>query len=167
MLVMQAAKHKSRIRLKKRERLYLLELTSAGECSARVFKRARVLQLLDNGWRPTDAPAAAGVGEATARRVRARYEAEGLEAALFDRPRRGAERLLTVGEETKIVAMVCGAPPDGRARWTVRLTAQEAVARGIVAQVGRETVRVVLRDHELKPWREKNVVRQRNRPRVH
>ena len=80
MLAMRAAQRKSRIRLKKRERLYLFELTSAGEGSARVFKRARVLLLLDKGWRPTDVPAAAGVGEATARRVRARYEAEGLEA---------------------------------------------------------------------------------------
>ena len=159
MLLMPPATCKSRIRLEKRERLRLAELTSSGTCSARVFKRARVLQLLDGGWRPTDVPAAAGVGEATARRVRARYEAEGLDVALYDRPRPGAERLLTVREETKIVAMVCGSPPAGRSRWTVRLTAQEAVERGIVAEVGRETVRILLRDHELKPWRERNVVR--------
>ena len=108
-------------------------------------------------------PAAVGVGEATARRVRARYEAEGLFAALYDRPRPGGERLLTARQETKIVAMVCGSPPEGRARWTVRLTAQEAVSRGIVSEVGRETVRLLLRDHHLKPWREKNVVRQRPR----
>jgi hypothetical protein len=36
----------------------------------------------------------------------------------------------------------------------------------VVDKVGRETVRVVLARHDLKPWREKNVVRSPNRPRV-
>jgi hypothetical protein len=39
------------------------------------------------------------------------------------------------------------------------LIAQEATRRGIVAKVGRETIRRLLTRHELKPWREKNVVR--------
>jgi len=126
----------------------------------RVFKRARVLQLLDQGWRPTDVPAAAGVGEATARRVRKRYEEGGLEHALYDRPRPGAQRVLTPRQENRIIAMVCGPVPRGHARWTVRLITQESQKRGIVKTIGRETIRVLLRDHELKPWREKNVDHQ-------
>jgi hypothetical protein len=55
--------------------------------------------------------------------------------------------------------MVCGSPPEGRARWTVRLVAEEAARRKLVPVVGRETIRVLLQSHELKPWREKNVVR--------
>lgn len=51
--------------------------------------------------------------------------------------------------------MVCGPPPDGRARWTVRLIVEEVLKRGIVEAIGRETVRVLLKNHELKPWREK------------
>ena len=66
-----------------------------------------------------------------------------------------------------MVALVCGPPPDGRARWTVRLLAQEASRRGIADPVGRETIRVVLARQNLKPWREKNVVRSKDRPRVH
>ena len=50
-------------------------------------------------------------------------------------------------------------PPEGRARWTVRLLAEEAVKRKLVPGVGRETVRILLENHDLKPWREKNVVR--------
>lgn len=57
--------------------------------------------------------------------------------------------------------MVCAPPPEGRARWTVRLIAYEAVRRGLVPKVGRETVRELLLSHDLKPWREKNVVRAR------
>jgi hypothetical protein len=37
--------------------------------------------------------------------------------------------------------------------------AQEAVKRRLVPQVGRETIRILLQSHDLKPWREKNVVR--------
>ena len=55
--------------------------------------------------------------------------------------------------------MVRGDPPRGRARWTVRLVAQEAVKRRLVPSVGRETIRILLLSHDLKPWREKNVVR--------
>jgi putative transposase len=58
-----------------------------------------------------------------------------------------------------VIAMVCGPPPTGRVRWTVRLIAAEAVKRKLVPRVGPETVRILLQNHDLKPWREKNVVR--------
>jgi hypothetical protein len=57
----------------------------------------------------------------------------------------------------RLIAMVCHNPPVGRARWTVRLVAEEAVKRKLVPRVGRETIRILLLSHDLKPWREKNV----------
>ncbi len=51
--------------------------------------------------------------------------------------------------------MACSDAPDGRARWTVRLLAEQAIKRKIVPQVGRETIRILLESHDLKPWREK------------
>ena len=148
------------VRLSRRQRAELEKLTSRGQCPARVHKRARILLLLHEGWAPVDVPSAVGVGEATVRRVRARYERGGLEQALYERPRPGAKPALSARQQARIVAMVCSSPPRGRSRWTVRLIAEEAKKRRIVGQVGRETIRVLLRDHELKPWREKNVVRQ-------
>jgi hypothetical protein len=91
----------------------------------------------------------------------------GLEAALGDEPRPKPEKMLDTRQQAAIVAMVCGPPPEGCARWTVVLTTREAQRRGIVAKVGRETIRGVLANHELKPWREKNVVRSKARRRVH
>ena len=41
------------------------------------------------------------------------------------------------------------------------LRTEEAVKRKLVPRVGRETIRVLLESHDLKPWREKNVVRGR------
>jgi len=51
--------------------------------------------------------------------------------------------------------MVCSDPPSGYARWTVRLVAEEAVKRSLIPRIGRETIRVLVQHHDLKPWREK------------
>ena len=75
--------------------------------------------------------------------------------------RPGKQRALDAGQSQRIIAMVCGSAPEGRARWSVRLIAEEAVKRKLAQQVGRETIRILLQTHELKPWREKNVVRRR------
>jgi hypothetical protein len=68
---------------------------------------------------------------------------------------------LDLRQSQRIIAMVCGPPPEGRARWTVRLIAEEAVKRKLTPAVGRETIRILLESHDLKPWREKNVVHRR------
>jgi hypothetical protein len=86
-----------------------------------------------------------------------RYLERGLEAALTDDPRLKPPKLLDAKQEAAIVALVCGhPPPPGRARWTIVPTAQEAQRRGVVHQVGRETIRRLFVSHELKPWRERN-----------
>jgi hypothetical protein len=54
--------------------------------------------------------------------------------------------------------MVCGSAPAGQARWSVRLIAEEAVKRKLASKVGRETIRILLESHDLKPWWEKKLV---------
>ena len=92
------------------------------------------------------------------REIGRRYEEFGLERALYDKQRPGAQSLLDSKQRQRIIAMVCSDPPEGRTRWTVRLIAEEAVKRKLVPRVGRETIRVLLLSHEFKPWRENNVV---------
>ena len=102
-----------------------------------------------------------GVARKTVRAIARRFEAEGLESALHEKPRPGKERTLNTAHSQRIVAMVCGSPPEGRARWSVRLIAEEAARRKLAPAVSRETIRILLQSHDLKPWREKNVVRRR------
>ena len=54
---------------------------------------------------------------------------------------------LDATQQAAIVAMVCGPPPPGHARWTIVLTAQEAQRRGVVGTVGRETIRRLFVSH--------------------
>ena len=133
-------------------------MLTKGRESARVLRRASILRQLDHGQNAAQVAANLGVAAKTVRAVARRYEEEGLESALYEKSRPGKRRALDVGQSQRIIAMVCGPPPQGWARWSVRLIATEAVKRKLAAQVGRETIRILLQSHELKPWREKNVV---------
>jgi len=118
-----------------------------------------VLRQLDRGQTAGQVASQVGVASKTVRAIARRYEEEGLESALYEKPRPGQQRRLDASQSQRIIAMVCGSPPAGQARWSVRLIAQEAVKRKLVAKVGRETIRILLQTHDLKPWRKKNVVR--------
>jgi hypothetical protein len=89
------------------------------------------------------------------RNLARRYQKGGLEVALYEKQRPGTATVLDTAQKQRIIAMVCSDPPQGCARWTVRLVAQEAVKRKLAPRVGRETIRVLLLDHDLNPWREK------------
>jgi transposase len=128
-----------------------------GHCWVWRARRAQLLLQMDEGKNAREAGDCVGISDDAARRVAKRYLAQGLEYALSDNERPGSKPLLDETEGSLIIAMVCGPPPPGRSRWTIRLIAFEAVARGIVPRVGKETIRVLLGCHELKPWREKNV----------
>jgi transposase len=115
---------------------------------------------MDEGLSAPSAADAAGVGASTARRVAQRYHAIGLEGTIYDAPRPGPEPILDARQEAAIVAMVCSKAPDGVARWSISLIAKEAVRRQIVLEVSDSTIGRLLKRHELKPWREKNVMRR-------
>ena len=135
------------------------KLLSGGVQQVRLVLRAVALWQLAKG---VSAPRIAGMVPLTAQAIRKighRYREGGLERALYEKQRPGAEALLEANQKQRIIAMVCSDPPEGFARWTVRLVAEEAVKRRLVPRVGRETIRVLLLSHDLKPWREKNVVR--------
>ena len=87
-------------------------------------------------------------------RVGKRSLERGLVHALSDDPRPKPAPLLDSTRQAAIVAMVCGPPPEGRARWTVRLVAEQAVQHGIAPRMGREQRESHFADHGLKPWRE-------------
>jgi len=138
-------------------------LLRGGVQQVRVVVRAMALLRLGRG---DSAPQVAEVVRLTppaVRKIAQRYRAGGMARAVFEAPRPGAAEVLAPSDKQRIIAMVCSAPPPGAARWTVRLVAEHAVKRKMVPRVGRETIRVLLQSHDLKPWREKNVVRGRSR----
>jgi|SRR5579872_752987 len=150
-----------RIDVTPKDQKELTRLLAGGVQQVRVVLRAIALLQLAKSGSP---PQIAKVIPLTAQAIRTighRYQKGGLEAALFEKQRPGAATVLDDSQKQRIIALVCSDPPEGRARWTVRLVVQEAVKRKLVPRVGRETIRILLLAHDLKPWREKNVVRAR------
>jgi hypothetical protein len=59
------------------------------------------------------------------------------------------EAKITGEVEAKIVALGCSQPPEGRARWTLRLLAEKAVELEIIGEISHSSVGSVLKKHNL------------------
>ena len=145
------------IKVTSKDQKELTQLLSSGVQQVRVVLRAVALLQLAKG---ASAPQVANLVPLSSQAIRdlvRRFRQGGLQRALFEQQRPGAAEILDESQKQRLIAMVCSSPPEGRARWTVRLVAEEAVKRKLVPRVGRETIRILLLSHDLKPWREKNV----------
>lgn len=139
-----------RVTLTNEERDALDRMISRGKADARKLAHARVLLQADAseagpGWADAAIVGALRVSARTVERVRQRFVGQGLEAALLPKPSsRIYARKLDGAQEAKLIALACSDPPDGKARWTLRLLAEQRVALEIVSDVSHETVRQVL-----------------------
>ena len=150
-----------RLKLSKPHRSELSQLLKSGVLQVRVVLHALALVHLAEGARAPQVAKSTRLGAQTVRNLIRCYQQGGLEGALYEKERPGAAPIVDGEQKQRIIAMVCSDPPTGFARWTVRLIAEETVKRRLVPRVGREAVRILLVHHDLRPWREKNVVRPR------
>ena len=140
-----------RVTLTQSERQELRQLISRGKANARKLAHARILLQADEaqgGPRRTDGQIASALDTATrtVERVRERFVEQGLDAALLPRPsKRVYARKLDGRQEAKLIALACGKPPAGKARWTLRLLADEMVELEVVDSLSYETVRQTLK----------------------
>ena len=156
------ARRPLRISVSRKDRKTLERLLSGGMQPVRVVLRAlALLHLADGETAPEAARCVRQLTAKTVRMIAHRYEEGGLARGLYEKQRPGAAPLLTASEKQRIVAMVCSDPPEGYARWTIRLIVEEAIRQKLVTRAGRESIRILLQHHDLQPWREKNVVRRR------
>ena len=142
---------KYHVDLSEAEHKQLLELTRKGKSSALKQAHARILLQADRskqGLSRSDAEIhdALGVAVSTIERVRQRFAETGLDAALDRSPTtRRYERLLDGAAEAHLIALACGDPPEGHARWSVRLLANQMVVLEYCESLSRETVRRTLK----------------------
>ena len=115
------------------------------------FSRGQALLLsdeahADGAMKDEDIARVLQIGRATVERVRRRCVEEGIEAALGRKEQqRRRPKKLDGAAEARLIALACGEPPEGRARWTLRLLSDRLVECEIVESIHPETVRKTLK----------------------
>jgi len=148
-------KKKYIVTLTQEERQTLQAMLSKGKAAARKLMHARILLKADASpggpaWNDDRIAEGLEVGRATVERVRKMFVEEGFDAALERRrPRRRYERILDGDGEARLIALACQKPPEGRARWTLRLLADRMVRLEYVDKVSKDTVARVLKKTNL------------------
>jgi hypothetical protein len=144
-------KKKYPVILTEAQREHLKSLIAVGTAPARKLTHARILLKADQspegpGWADEAIANAVETSQPTVARVRKQHFCEGLEAALNRRPpNRQYHRKLDGEQEARLVALACSEPPEGQARWSLRLLADKLVELEVVEEVSYQTVRRTLK----------------------
>jgi len=117
---------KQHVKLTETDRIYLETLVSKGDLKAKAYRRALGLLELHRGKTYATVSETLQVGIATLSGRVARYQKNGLKA-LEDKPRPGRPIEISGEERAKITALACSTPPEGYARWSLRLLAEKVV----------------------------------------
>lgn len=123
----------------------LKTLLRRGSTKARIQTRARVLDLLHRGQHPDAIAKTLQVTTTTVYNLKRCYLAEGLAAALHDKPRSGRPVEIDGTARAKITALACSQAPLGHARWTLRLLADKSVELGFVEAISHNAVKEILK----------------------
>ncbi len=139
----------------------MLEIVHNGKQQAKTITHARILLQADSGEEGPAKKAKAiaadlNIHERTVHRVRESFANCGMEAALYRKNHRKYKpRKLDGDQEAHLVALCCGAPPERRKEWTLRLLSERLVQLEITNSISRSTVYRTLKKNELKPWLKK------------
>jgi len=136
-----------KVTLTKEERENLEKFSKTGIKAARSVLLARALLLVDVGEQGPHlseelVSQTTGLSCRPIERLKKRFVEEGLEAALERKQRETPPTPVKFDGnfEARLIALACTDPPQGKARWTVRLLAEKAVEAAITDSVSPMTV---------------------------
>ncbi len=135
---------KNHLQLSAPDRECLQQLVRQKNVSLQVYRRAQGLLALDQGQTLQQAARAASVTYNSVSVWRDRYLQEGL-ALLQDKPRSGRPIQIDGQQRAQITAVACSAPPQGHARWSLRLLADKVVELGYVASISHDSIHQILK----------------------
>lgn len=135
---------KQHVSLTSEARAHLDELLSKGSLKVRVQKRILALQMLDKGMTYQEVKSHLGVSHISLSKWAKRYQVEGL-SMLYDKPRSGRPIGLSGEERAKVTALACSKPPEGYARWSLRLLSDRLVELELVEEISHTEVGRILK----------------------
>ena len=151
------------VTLTEEERSFLTELTSRGKHGSQKVLNALILLACDKGeyqhLRSTNAEISKVLNTSMRKidRVKKRFVTDGLDAALNGKKSiRVYEKKADGDFEAHLIALSCSKPPEGFARWSLRLLADKVIELDYIDSVSHETIRRVLKKTKSSPGSEKN-----------
>ena len=141
-----------KVTLTRQERESLQQIATRGKHSAQKVLNALILLGCDQGEFQENRLTAEQLAQSLpvsmrkVDRVKRRFVEQGLEAALDKQKAEREYRRKADGDfEAHLIAISCGKPPKGHARWSLRLLADKMVELQYVDSISHETVRQVLK----------------------
>ena len=111
--------------LNQNQRAFLRDITRKGKESARKINRVRVLLLADEGKKDKEIMETVRVSDTMVETTRKKFVLEGLEKAINEKSRPGQPKKIDGRKEAELITLACSNPPEGRAKWTLRLLADK------------------------------------------
>ncbi len=151
------------VTLSKEEREALGALASKGKHRSQKILNSLILLACDKGEHQTkrstneEIACVLGISMRKIDRVKKRFVIESIEAALNKKKGNRIYVKKADGDfEAHLVALSCSEPPEGFARWSLRLLADKVVELGYIDSISHETVRGILKKTKSNPGNKKD-----------
>jgi transposase len=133
------------VRLTVEEQIELKNMVKKGKTQAYRVKHANILLAIDAdgpNWPDHQTAKAYKCHQNTVRNVRQRFVEQGLEAALERKQQEfpSRKRIIDGESEARLISIACSTPPEGHAKWTMQMLADELVSLKVVDSISGQTV---------------------------
>ena len=129
----------------------LEEITRKGKRNAMIIRNAYILLNSNQGpggksKKDEDIAVFLGITVRTIEKIREKFVTEGFDVALYGRSSPRKYKVKIDGDaEAHLIALSCGDPPKGYARWSLRMLANKMVELKYIDKISHESVRCVLK----------------------
>ena len=148
---------KNEIKLTSEQRQELEQFCKKGVHNVRIVNRAKIILLLDTSENrkatsQEEIASQIGVSRQVVNNVRRDFQAANSVSAFLQRKKRKTPPVapkVTGDIEARVIALACSKPPEGCARWTLRLLSDKSVELGVINSISYRTVGSLLKKHNL------------------
>lgn len=141
------------VTLTREEREELVEIISKGKHTSQTYRSAYILLNKDEGEFSNDdrvtnkeLTKVLQINMRTVDRVKKRFVEQGFEACLSrKKTSRIYERKIDGDVEAHLISIACSEPPEGMAKWSLRLLADKMVQLNYIGEISHESVRTILK----------------------
>ena len=140
------------MKIKEADLLEIKKIIKSGG-SGRTFSRAMTLKMKHQNYANIEVSELLDITPRTVINICNYYKNGGLKSALNDDPRPGQPIQIDDRIKSQIVALVCSDPPEAFDKWTLELIQERTIKDKIVSKISKEKIRIILQEHDLKPWR--------------